>query len=223
MGDSCSKISEPQEDSLNGDERDVHQSRQAESATAKRKRNARASLFRVGSRLNDVPNSPTQRASNYAHVRKAVHVNFEEARTGEGPLGVVGLKNLGNTCFLNSSLQCLSATIPLTDYFLGYNYRSEINKENFLGTGGKLVVAYAELMKQMWLEASDVVKPIAFKAQLEKFAPQFRGYHQHDSQEFLSFLLDGIHEGNAIANTIDKYLSDTRVNRFESNKGKTVY
>eukprot|EP00536_Pseudo-nitzschia_multiseries_P005450 jgi/Psemu1/295890/fgenesh1_pm.102_\ len=109
-------------------------------------------------------------------------------------MGVIGLKNLGNTCFLNSSLQCLSATIPLTDYFLGYDYRSEINKNNFLGTGGKLVTAYAELTKQMWLGSKSVAQPTDFKKQLQTFAPQFVGCHQHDAQELLAFLLDGIHE-----------------------------
>jgi ubiquitin carboxyl-terminal hydrolase 8 len=110
------------------------------------------------------------------------------------PMGVIGLRNLGNTCFLNSSLQCLSATIPLTDYFLGYDYRSEINKTNFLGTGGKLVTAYAELTKHMWLGSKSAVEPVDFKKQLQTFAPQFLGYHQHDAQELLAFLLDGIHE-----------------------------
>jgi len=63
-----------------------------------------------------------------------------------------------------------------------------------LGTGGKLVVAYAELMKLIWLSKNQVVKPTAFKGQIEKFAPQFVGTRQHDAQELLSFLLDGIHE-----------------------------
>jgi len=145
----------------------------------------RRSIFRIGSRRT--PASPA-RASNYNHVHDAVSINFQEAASERSrqtavPLGVVGLRNLGNTCFLNSSVQCLSATIPLTDYFLGYNYRSEINKKNPLGTGGKLVVAYAELMKVMWLGKNTVIKPTSFKAQLEKFAPQFVGNHQHDSQE----------------------------------------
>jgi ubiquitin carboxyl-terminal hydrolase 8 len=166
----------------------------------------RRSLFRVGSRIrlkggmdNDSPASPT-RASNYNHVHDAVALNFQEAASERGmsagstPLGVVGLKNLGNTCFLNSALQCLSATIPLTDYFLGYHYRSEINKDNFLGTGGKLVTAYAELIKRMWLGRSTIIQPVSFKSQLEQFCPQFVGTAQHDAQEMLSFLLDGIHE-----------------------------
>jgi ubiquitin carboxyl-terminal hydrolase 8 len=170
----------------------------------------RRSIFRVGSRVdrgggsgfssdaNGVPHSPRARASTYSHVHDAVMYNLSEAEMSKHdqsvPMGVIGLKNLGNTCFLNSSLQCLSATIPLTDYFLGYDYRSEINKDNFLGTGGKLVVAYAELMKEMWLGSKSVVEPVSFKKQLGTFSPQFSGYHQHDAQELLAFLLDGIHE-----------------------------
>lgn len=38
------------------------------------------------------------------------------------------------------------------------------------------------------------VSPRAFKAKIAAFAPQFSGYQQHDSQEFLAFLLDGLHE-----------------------------
>jgi ubiquitin carboxyl-terminal hydrolase 8 len=169
----------------------------------------RRSIFRVGSRTDlggsgiisnsdGVPHSPRARASTYSHVHDAVMYNLSEAEMSKHdqsvPMGVIGLRNLGNTCFLNSSLQCLSATIPLTDYFLGYDYRSEINKDNFLGTGGKLVVAYAELMKEMWLGSKSVAEPVSFKKQLGTFAPQFSGYHQQDAQELLAFLLDGIHE-----------------------------
>lgn len=45
------------------------------------------------------------------------------------------------------------------------------------------------------------VTPRAFKAAIANFAPQFTGYSQHDSQELLAFLLDGIHEDlNRVAN-----------------------
>jgi len=148
--------------------------------------------------LYDIPGSPRARTSTYTNVRETVMHHLSEAERSKHdktvPMGVVGLRNLGNTCFINSSLQCLSATIPLTDYFLGYDYRSEINKENFLGTGGELVRTYAELTQRMWMGNRSVVEPLNFKKQLSTFAPQFSGGHQHDSQELLSFLLDGIHE-----------------------------
>ena len=75
-----------------------------------------------------------------------------------------------------------------------YDYKSEISKTNFLGTGGKLATAYAQLLKEMWLGNKPVVKPAQFKKQLSKFAPQFSGTYQHDAQEVLAFLLDGLHE-----------------------------
>uniref|UniRef100_A0A673ZSY8 Ubiquitin carboxyl-terminal hydrolase n=1 Tax=Salmo trutta TaxID=8032 RepID=A0A673ZSY8_SALTR len=108
--------------------------------------------------------------------------------------GLCGLSNLGNTCFMNSALQCLSNACPLTEYFLNDQYEAEINRENPLGMRGEIAEAYADLVKQMWLSRSSYVAPRTFKTQVGRFAPQFSGYQQQDSQELLAFLMDGLHE-----------------------------
>lgn len=108
--------------------------------------------------------------------------------------GLCGLSNLGNTCFMNSALQCLSNTQHLTDYFLTDKYELEINRQNPLGMKGEIAVAYADLVKQMWSGRNSYVAPRIFKTQVGRFAPQFSGYQQQDSQELLAFLLDGLHE-----------------------------
>uniref|UniRef100_A0A8C8S250 Ubiquitin carboxyl-terminal hydrolase n=1 Tax=Pelusios castaneus TaxID=367368 RepID=A0A8C8S250_9SAUR len=142
------------------------------------------------------PSTPNVKNSNYCLPSYTAYKNYdysEPGRHNEQP-GLCGLSNLGNTCFMNSAIQCLSNTPPLTEYFLNDKYQDELNFDNPLGMRGEIAKSYAELIKQMWSGKYSYVTPRAFKTQVGRFAPQFSGYQQQDCQELLAFLLDGLHE-----------------------------
>ncbi|CBI38283.3 hypothetical protein VitviT2T_010499 [Vitis vinifera] len=107
--------------------------------------------------------------------------------------GLTGLLNLGNTCFMNSAIQCLVHTPEFARYFRE-DYHKEINWQNPLGMVGELALAFGDLLRKLWAPGRTPVAPRPFKTKLARFAPQFSGYNQHDSQELLAFLLDGLHE-----------------------------
>ena len=66
-------------------------------------------------------------------MRRAKESEFSSSVSSRG--GRCGLANLGNTCFMNSGIQCLSAVVPLSNYFLSGKWETELNLDNPLGTG----------------------------------------------------------------------------------------
>ncbi|KAF5303286.1 hypothetical protein FQA39_LY10025 [Lamprigera yunnana] len=110
------------------------------------------------------------------------------------PPGATGLHNLGNTCFMNSALQAVSNTRPLSQYFQRDLQLCELNSSNPLGTRGQVARRYAELCRKLWAGSTRSVAPLELRWCVTKHAPHLGGGGQHDSQELLAWLLDALHE-----------------------------
>uniref|UniRef100_A0A8C2HV54 ubiquitinyl hydrolase 1 n=1 Tax=Cyprinus carpio TaxID=7962 RepID=A0A8C2HV54_CYPCA len=138
---------------------------------------------------------PTCMVQPMTHTPPAGSERAEEVEEKKVCLpGFTGLVNLGNTCFMNSVIQSLSNTRELRDYFHDRGFESEINCSNPLGTGGRLAISFAVLLRALWKGTHHAFQPSKLKAIVASKASQFTGYAQHDAQEFMAFLLDGLHE-----------------------------
>ncbi|XP_063802870.1 ubiquitin carboxyl-terminal hydrolase 21 isoform X2 [Pseudophryne corroboree] len=124
--------------------------------------------------------------------------------------GHVGLRNLGNTCFLNAVLQCLSSTKPLRDYILRQEFRHEQAANS--RTPQDLTEAFADVLTSLWSpEPPDSANPARLRAVFQKYIPSFTGYSQQDAQEFLKFFMDRIHiEINRKCRKTPSILSDAK-------------
>ena len=92
----------------------------------------------------------------------------ESVRGPPTTAGCVGLVNLGNTCFMNSIIQCVSNTPHFRTFFTSGQYRADINKSNPLGMRGELAREFAKLVTDVWSGDYKVIAPRSLKRALSK-------------------------------------------------------
>uniref|UniRef100_A0A668AEK7 ubiquitinyl hydrolase 1 n=1 Tax=Myripristis murdjan TaxID=586833 RepID=A0A668AEK7_9TELE len=126
--------------------------------------------------------------------------------SGEKVPGVSGLKNHGNTCFMNAVLQCLSNTELFAEYLVLEQYKGQELDEDKPKTNGvhlqkkgpaargEVTEQLSGLVRALWTFEYTPQHSRDFKNAVSRNALQYRGNAQHDAQEFLLWLLDRVHE-----------------------------
>ena len=108
--------------------------------------------------------------------------------------GVCGSKNLGNTCYMNSSIACLSNCTELTTFFLSKKFREHINSSNKMGFEGKLANEWYELLKEYWKTDKERGNPCKIQSLMAKKYKKFGSAEQQDANEFIVLFLELLSE-----------------------------
>lgn len=106
--------------------------------------------------------------------------------------GLTGLKNMGNTCYMNSILQCVSNTAPLANYFVTGGFENDLNPKS--ETRGQISKEFAEVLIRLWNSQYKSISPTDLKRTIGKYKKEFSGSDQQDSHEFVITLMDWLHK-----------------------------
>ena len=130
----------------------------------------------------------------------------------------IGLANIGATCYMNATLQCLSHTIRLSNFFLNDKNKLIINKKKFSRE-------FLEVIKKLWIKSYNKNKtyyePYSFKRLISEMNPLFEGVQANDAKDLINFILQELHEelNNAKINPIENQENMIfNVNQYDENQ-----
>ena len=104
-----------------------------------------------------------------------------------------GLVNFGVTCYMNATIQCLLATIPLSQFFLDNHWR-DLTQKNWKGSNGILPEILANLIRNLWKNDAQAIRPTSLRAFCARLKDEWGVDRQQDAKEFFDFIVDCLHE-----------------------------
>ncbi|KAE8354693.1 ubiquitin C-terminal hydrolase [Aspergillus coremiiformis] len=104
-----------------------------------------------------------------------------------------GLANFGVTCYMNSTLQCLNATMMLSRFFVDNRFRYYVQK-NWKGSQGVMPGLFANLIRSLWKGDVEVIVPTSFRNFCGRLNQEWAIDRQQDAKEFFDFVVDCLHE-----------------------------
>jgi len=140
----------------------------------------------------DINQSQAPLARTTSATRPALYSSGSLARRMKLPR--TGLTNFGVTCYMNSTLQCLSATIPLSQFFLEDRYKGFVQGKNWKGSSGIMPELYANVVRSLWKSDVEVIKPSTFRNFCGRMNREWVIDRQQDAKEFFDYLVDCLHE-----------------------------
>ncbi len=132
---------------------------------------------------------------------------------------LIGLQNVGATCFMNSTLQCLSQTKGLTNYFLEEKNKQTILNNNIAKKNKneyQLSPFYLELIQNLWKEKGPkYYAPYNFMNRVNAMNPLFQKGQAGDAKDFIIFVLEQMHKELKKPLNLDNVNDNLPVNQYD--------